>query len=104
MRHASPRDVEQDKAPSSSTGRATRRRLPPTRERLGRLRAVSDRVVGSIGDDEETQGAFVEVMGPELLDVAFDELGDLALVRGELSDSLRLHVTTRQRLDEEDLW
>ena len=46
----------------------------------------------------------MEVMGPELLDVAFDELGDLALVGGELSDSLRLHVTTRQRLDEEDPW
>ena len=104
MRHASPRDVEQDKAPSSSTGRATRRRLPPTRERLGRLRAVSDRVVESTEYDEETQGAFVEVMGPELLEVAFDELGDLALVRGELSDSLRLHVSALQRLDEEDLW
>ncbi|GAA0258472.1 MULTISPECIES: hypothetical protein [Methylobacteriaceae] len=71
---------------------------------MGRLRAVSDRVVESTEYDEETQGAFVEVMGPELLDVAFDELGDLALVRGELSDSLRLHVSALQRLDEEDLW
>ena len=40
----------------------------------------------------------------ELLDAAFDELGDLAIVRGHLSDRVRLHVSTKHRHDLEDLW
>lgn len=104
MRHASPRNVEQDSAPRGATGNTARRRRRASRERPGRLEAVSGRFAGLPMADEETGDASSAIAGPELLDDAFDELGDLAFVRGDLSDRVRLHISARQRKDPEDLW
>lgn len=104
MRHASPRNVGQDMALRRATRNTARRRPRASRERPGRLEAMGGRFAGPPVSDEEIEEAPSDIAGPELLDAAFDELGDLAFVRGDLSDRVRLHISTNQRDDPEDLW
>jgi hypothetical protein len=71
---------------------------------MGRLKAVSNRTVAfdaAYGADEEES---TEVMGPELLDPTFDEIGDIALACDDLLDRVRLHTLDRQRHHEEESW
>ena len=83
---------------------SARRRPPAARERRGKLEPFPGRFAGHAEADEEFENSFTDLAGPELLDAAFDEVEELGLVRGDLSERLRLHVTTRQRRCGGDEW
>lgn len=104
MRHACLRNVGQDVDLRRAPTNMARRRPQPSRQRLGRLEAIGGRIASLLNADEECEEEASDIAGPELLDAAFDELGDLAIVRGHLSDRVRLHVSTKHRHDLEDLW
>jgi hypothetical protein len=104
MRHMRPHDVAKDMAPRGAPRKTARRRPRASRERPGRLEAVGLGIVAAPVADEEPEDGSSDIAGPELLDAAFDELGDLAFIRGDLSDRVRLHISANRRHDPEDLW